>query len=162
MAWQPYRTYSEKARYIIEHNNYMIVSTSDKSGKPWAAPVFFAYDKNYTFYFLSAVDSRHAENIAENPNVAIVIFDSSTPVGQTDGVQMDAKVSFVPKKDLSKVITTYCDRLFPNSNILATERYDPKEYYEPSEFRFFRVEVVQAYTTGIDRRVDVDLNDIEK
>lgn len=162
MPWEPYRTYAEKARYIIEHNNYMIVATSDKKGKPWAAPVFFAFDKNYAFYFLSAVDSKHAENIAENPNAAVVIFDSSVPVGQSDGVQMEVKISFVPKKDLTKVITLYCDRLFPDSNIQATERYDPNEYSEPAEFRFFKVEVIQAYTTGIERRVDIDLNDREK
>jgi nitroimidazol reductase NimA-like FMN-containing flavoprotein (pyridoxamine 5'-phosphate oxidase superfamily) len=161
MPWQPYRTYAEKARYIIEHNNYMIVATSDKKGNPWAAPVFFAYDDKYNFYFLSAVDSKHAENIVENPKVCLVIFDSSAPVGQSDGVQIDAKASFVPRKEVTKVINIYCDRLFPDSNISATERYDPNEYVEPAEFRFLKVEVVQAYTTGIDRRVDVDLKDRE-
>ena len=159
MPWQPYRTYAEKARYIVENNNYMVVATSDKSARPWAAPVFYTHDEKYNFYFLSAVDSKHAENVRENPNAFIVIFDSTAPVGQSDGVQMEVKISFVGKKDLPKIIKLYCDKLFPDSNIPATERYNPAEYSEPSEFRFFKVEVVQAYTTGIERRVDVDLND---
>lgn len=162
MPWQPYKTYSEKARHIIEKNKYMIVATSDKKGRPWAAPVFFAFDNKYTFYFLSAVDSKHAENIKENPNVSIVIFDSTSPVGLSDGVQMEAKVSLVGEKDISKVIKTYCDRLFPDSSIPATQRYQPDEYMGASEFRFFKVEIVMAYVTGVDRRISIDLNDREK
>ncbi len=159
MAWQPYRTYSEKARHIVETNNYMVVCTSDKKGNPWAAPVFFVHDEKYNFYFLSAVDSRHAENILANPKTFLVIFDSSAPVGQSDGVQIEVTISAVGKKDLPDVIKLYCDKLFPDSTIPATVRYDPEEYAEPSEFRFFKAKIVQTYTTGIDRRVEVDLTD---
>ena len=118
MPWKPYRTYSEKARHVIETNNYVTVATTDNEGNPWAAPVFFAYDKDYNLYFLSAVDSRHAENLAQNPNIAAVIFDSTSPVGQSDGVQLEGKVIPVERKAVAKVINIYCKRLFPNSTSL--------------------------------------------
>lgn len=162
MPWKPYRTYSEKARHVIETNNYVTVATTDNEGNPWAAPVFFAYDKDYNLYFLSAVDSRHAENLAQNPNIAAVIFDSTSPVGQSDGVQLEGKVIPVERKAVAKVINIYCKRLFPNSDVPATERYIPDEYSGASEFRFFKITIVKAYTTGEDRRVEVDFNDKEE
>jgi len=159
MPWKPFKTYSEKGRHIISDNRYMVVATSDKKAKPWAAPVFFAYDSKYNFYFLSAVDSRHAENISENPNVSIVIYDSTSEIGLSDGVQIEAKASMVDEKDVARVIKIYCDRLFPNSDVPATQRYKPEQYSGASEFRFFKVQVVQTYVTGVDRRMDVDLAD---
>jgi general stress protein 26 len=155
--WKPYKTYEEKGRDLVSSNKYMVVATSSKSGEPWAAPVFFANDDKYNFYFLSAVDSKHAKNILENPKVALIIFDSGSPIGQSDGLQIQAKAAVVGKKEIENVIKTYCDRLFPDSDVPATSRYDPEEYLEPSEFRFFKAEITDAFVTGVDRRVKVDL-----
>lgn len=155
--WQPYKTYEEKARAIISGNRYMVLATCNKHAKPWATPVFYTYDRRYNFYFLSAIDSRHAGNILENSDVAIAIFDSAQDIGGSDGVQLEAAAHAVEKEDLKKVIELYCKRLFPDSEIPATERYNPDEYKEPSEFRFFKAAVTKAYITGVDRRVEIEL-----
>lgn len=34
---------------------------------PWAATVFFAHDRAFRFFFFSRADTRHAQNIAAQP-----------------------------------------------------------------------------------------------
>ena len=91
--------YDNKARIIIERSNYMVIGTSTKNGKPWTAPVLFVHDTSFNIYFLSAVDSLHAENILDDPNVSISIFDSHQRVGSYEGgVQAEGKAKPVGKK----------------------------------------------------------------
>lgn len=44
------------------------------------------------FFWVSSKDSHHSKLIRSNPQVAIVIFDSSAPEGEGDGVYFEAKV----------------------------------------------------------------------
>lgn len=149
--------YTEKAREIIDDNSYMVVCTATPEGKPWSAPVFFANDPDYReFYFISAIDSRHAEDIEANPRVALTIFDSSSPVGTSDGVQIDGTASVVEKEGINKAVKIYSDRLSKKSSSTDTN-YDPEEYLAPAEFRFFEVKAQKVYVTGADRRVEVDM-----
>ncbi len=152
-----YRTYGEMARHIIDQSRYMVIATSDKHARPWAAPVFFAYDDKFNLYFISAVDSKHAENISRNPYVAVSIFDSTQPIGMSDGVQIEGRTSVVERSKLKAVIDIYCSRLFNSANVSDSSRYNESEYSGASEFRFFKIEVTQAYVTGVDRRVKVEL-----
>jgi nitroimidazol reductase NimA-like FMN-containing flavoprotein (pyridoxamine 5'-phosphate oxidase superfamily) len=156
---EKYSSYNDKARKILQENKYMALATTDKDGKPWAAVVFYAYDADYSFYFLSATDSRHGKNISENPYVAAVIFDSKQKLRANSDVQFEGKASMVGEGELVKVINTYSDRLFPKSKTTPTERYDPRNYSEPSEFRFFKIDIKAIYTLGPDRRVEVSLNE---
>ncbi|HUZ60145.1 MAG TPA: pyridoxamine 5'-phosphate oxidase family protein [Hanamia sp.] len=153
----PFQSYEQKAENIIEVNKYMVVSTCGKKGKPWAAAVFYVYDYKGNFYFLSAVDSLHIKNGIENPNVSLVIFDSNQPLGTSDSVQVEGKLSVAKKADIKKVITLYCKKLFPRSELSPFERYNPDDYTGVSEFQFFKIEVAKAYTSGPDRRVEVEL-----
>ena len=150
--------YEKKAREIINNNSYMVVCTSDKSAIPWGAPVFFAHDKRYSkAYFISAVDSRHAENIESNPKVSIAIFDSNSPIGVSEGVQIEGTASAVGRTDIEDATKTYSARLSAKAN--TPEKYDPKLYLPPSEFRFFKVQFDCVYVTGEDRRTEVDLSE---
>ena len=149
--------YNEKAKEIIRWNKYMILATCDKGASPWASPVFYAYDKGYNFYFLSAIDSRHAENIVQNPKISVSIFDSNQRVGLSDGIQMEGDVEILEERDVEQTIELYSKRLFPESNMKGAERYNPKDYSESAEFRFFKITPSKIYVTGVDRRVEVNI-----
>lgn len=83
--------YIKEAKDIISSNIYMTVATASPKGDPWISPVFFAYDDTYDLYWVSDKDSRHSKLIRENNRVAIVIFDSSAPEGEGDGVYFEAQ-----------------------------------------------------------------------
>ena len=149
--------YAKKAMQIIDSNSYMVVCTSDKGAMPWGAPVFFAHDRKYSkAYFISAIDSRHAKNISGNSKVALAIFDSTSPIGISEGVQIEASAEMVGKAEIDEATKIYSARLSAKSN--APEKYDPKMYLPPSEFRFFRVKFDCVYVTGEDRHIEVDLS----
>jgi pyridoxine/pyridoxamine 5'-phosphate oxidase len=60
---------------LIAENRYMVLSTADPFGRPWASPVWFAPDGEDGFLWISRPDTRHSLNIAERPEIAIVIFE---------------------------------------------------------------------------------------
>jgi general stress protein 26 len=84
------RKIEEHAAKIVESNIYMTIATADQDGKPWASPVFFAYDEEYNLYWVSYKDSTHSKNIHSRKEVGIVIFNSTLPEGEGEGVYFDA------------------------------------------------------------------------
>ena len=75
-------------RKIIAENQYMTLATSD-GDRPWGAPVQFCCDENLDSYLVSLPTSLHAQHIAENPTVAMAIFDSRQPPFTGRGLQVD-------------------------------------------------------------------------
>jgi general stress protein 26 len=68
------------ARAIIDKSLYMVVSTADPSGQPWASPVYFAHRDYRDFFWISQPDATHSENLRERREVGIAIFDSSQSI----------------------------------------------------------------------------------
>ena len=153
-----FKSYVEKARHIIDENNYMVIATSGEDSTPWAAPVFYAYDKRYNLYFISAIDSRHAKDIAENPRVAVSIFNSTQNIGLSDGMQIEGRASEVNGAELKKALAVYMLRLYSGMAVPQRREFDVSYYTEPAEFRVFKVSIKKAYLNGVDRRDEVNLN----
>ena len=65
------------ARALLDANRYLTLGTVDPDGRPWTSPVYFASDGERVFYWMSATDAQHSRNLAERPQVSIVVFDSS-------------------------------------------------------------------------------------
>jgi nitroimidazol reductase NimA-like FMN-containing flavoprotein (pyridoxamine 5'-phosphate oxidase superfamily) len=82
-----------QAKTIIKSNIYMSIATADASGKPWISPVFFAYDESYNLYWVSDKNALHSQNIRTRPQIAIAIFDSTSPEGEGDAVYYAAEAT---------------------------------------------------------------------
>ena len=75
---------ADAARRMIEANSYLTLATADASGRPWATPVWFAHaesEAGYEFVWVSKPGARHSQNVAARPEIAIVVYDSTVPVG---------------------------------------------------------------------------------
>jgi len=83
-------TNEEKAKAIIQKISYITIATVSKDGMPWNAPVFAAYNKDYTFYWGTYRDSQKSKNIRANKNVFLVMYDSTVGPGQGEGVYIKA------------------------------------------------------------------------
>jgi nitroimidazol reductase NimA-like FMN-containing flavoprotein (pyridoxamine 5'-phosphate oxidase superfamily) len=81
------------AKNVIANNRYMTLSTASSDGRPWISPVFFSYDNQFNLYWVSNKNSRHSILIRQNPQVAIVIFNSQAADGEIDAVYIEATVS---------------------------------------------------------------------
>ena len=82
---------SKRAKEIIERILYITIASVSESGEPWNAPVYSAFDEDHNFYWGSHVDAQHSKNIRVNPNIFFVIYDSTIPAGEGEGVYIRAR-----------------------------------------------------------------------
>lgn len=69
------------AREIVDTNRYLTLATANAGGEPWASPLWYAHAGYREFLWVSRPATRYARHIAVRPEVAIVLFDSTAPVG---------------------------------------------------------------------------------
>jgi nitroimidazol reductase NimA-like FMN-containing flavoprotein (pyridoxamine 5'-phosphate oxidase superfamily) len=65
----------EEVTSLLFTSNFMTLATADGDGLPWVSPVEFACDEDLRFYWYSAFDARHSENVRANPRAALSIYD---------------------------------------------------------------------------------------
>jgi uncharacterized protein len=90
-------TMSEELRqrilsYLETHNTMTLATCT--GDVPWAATVFYASDE-LRLYFFSAPDSRHCQNLAANPRVAVTIQEDYKDWQKIKGIQLEGNVSMV-------------------------------------------------------------------
>jgi hypothetical protein len=83
----------EGAREIIDAGRYMTLATADAAGVPWASPVWYAPRGYSELFWISHADARHSHNLAERPQLSIVIFDSTVAPGHGQAVYMEAEAA---------------------------------------------------------------------
>lgn len=155
------RNAAEIAREVLDANLYMTLATADASGRPWATPVYFTPDGPARFYWISSPDTRHSRNIAERPEVGIVVFDSRVAVGQAEAVYMAGTAAQVADGELEACALLYSARL-PEAR-----RFGADELRAPAPFRLYRATITHhdillrggdpANLRGADDRMPVDL-----
>jgi nitroimidazol reductase NimA-like FMN-containing flavoprotein (pyridoxamine 5'-phosphate oxidase superfamily) len=65
------------ARTLLDTNRYLTLGTVDPHGRPWTSPVYFAAAGLRDFYWTSETGARHSRHLTAQPQVSIVVFDSS-------------------------------------------------------------------------------------
>ncbi|GIF70139.1 hypothetical protein Ais01nite_81740 [Asanoa ishikariensis] len=92
----------EMARQIIDDNKYLTLGTIGSDGRPRVSPVYFTHVGYRDFYWVSSPAARHSVNVAERPDVAIVVFDSTAAIGRGRAVYVDAVATQVPADELPR------------------------------------------------------------
>ena len=88
------------ARDVIATNRYFVLGTAHPDGQPRVSPVYFNHHEHRSFYWVSSPDSQHSRNIAADPRVNAVVFDSSTPPPENRAVYLTGTAVEVPDADL--------------------------------------------------------------
>jgi len=79
-----------QALAYLETHNVMTLATSGPDGA-WAAAVFYA-NRDFTLYFVSSPQSRHARDIARESRVAAAIHEDYREWPAIQGIQLSGKV----------------------------------------------------------------------
>jgi uncharacterized protein YhbP (UPF0306 family) len=96
--------------YLACHNT-MTLATCDAEA-PWAATVFYA-NEDLSLYFFSSPESRHCQNLARNPRVAVTIQEDYKDWRVIKGVQLEGGVSVIDSLlEKAKVMAIYA-RKYP-------------------------------------------------
>jgi uncharacterized protein len=78
--------------YLEMHNTMTLGTCSGDI--PWTATVFYASD-GLRLYFFSAPESRHCQNLAANPRVAVTIQEDYRDWRKIKGIQLEGIVMAV-------------------------------------------------------------------
>jgi hypothetical protein len=101
---------AEIARVVVDASMYMVLATADRAGRPWSSPVYFAHLGCREFFWVSSPQAAHSRNIAQRPQVGIVVFDSSTPIGTGQGLYMSAVAEAVDGAGIERAIDVFSRR----------------------------------------------------
>jgi nitroimidazol reductase NimA-like FMN-containing flavoprotein (pyridoxamine 5'-phosphate oxidase superfamily) len=138
------------ARAIIDANLYMVLATADRTGRPWASPVYFAMFGYAEFFWVSSPDATHSRNIAVRNDVGIVVFDSQTPIGTGQGVYMAAEAEEMTGTELERGIEIFSRRSLGHGGVAWT----PEDVQGPAPFRLYRATASEHSILARDGRPD--------
>ncbi len=140
------------ARRLVDANVYLTLATADDSGRPWATPVWYAARDCDEFVWVSRPDARHSLNIAARPEVGIVIFDSTVPVGGAAAVYVEAEAEQVGPDDRTNALAIFNGR----SEAQELRQWLESDVVAPAPHRLYRATARQIYTLDDkDRRIPV-------
>jgi hypothetical protein len=128
------------ARALIDANLYATLGTADRHGNPWVCPVYFATADYAELYWVSARDATHSRNIAERPQLSMVIFDSTVPTYTGRAVYLTGAATELTGGDLDRGIEIYPGA--PDHGATVMELHDVTP---PSDYRLYRAIVTAAF-----------------
>jgi nitroimidazol reductase NimA-like FMN-containing flavoprotein (pyridoxamine 5'-phosphate oxidase superfamily) len=142
------------AKAIIDANLYMVLGTADEDGYPWVSPVYYAPVDYREFVWVSRPETLHSHNLAGRPEVSIVIFDSSVPIGKGQGVYMAAAAEEVTGDARIAAMEVFSRRSLGHGG----REWTLEDVEPPAEFRLYSATAAAHYILGsIDRLVAVNL-----
>ena len=139
------------ARAIVDEIAFMTLATVDAEGTPWASPVWFGYSE---FLWISRPETRHSQNIAARPRIAIVIFDSRTPIDTGRGVYIEAEAHQVAGDvEIERVMAVFSER----SVAQGGSGWTADEVRAPAAFRPYCATATRTFLGVNDLRTEVRL-----
>lgn len=152
--------------FFVE-SKYMCLATSNLEGNVWAAPMTYVVDEDLNIYFHSALDSRHIENIKENPNVSFAIYDSNLLLGEIDGIQGSAIVGQLEDDKVPMVHKMFFEKHMPVEE-MRIKFAPPVESFLAEQFppkRFFKMVPSELYKKDLEnfmvaRRAKLELKEL--
>lgn len=152
------------AHRVIDGNQYMTLGTAEPDGRPRVSPVYFTHWAYRDFYWVSSPDAQHSANIAARPDVAIVIYDSTAPVGLGQAVYLTARAEQVPDAELAE----HCARAYAEVAPGAVA-FTPADLSGDADLRLYVARATRhevhirgrdpVHGTGVDRRLEIRLPD---
>jgi uncharacterized protein YhbP (UPF0306 family) len=133
----------------------MTLATANGDGRPWATPVWYAYDGYTDFLWVSRPEARHSRNLASRPQLAVVIFDSTVPVGHAQAVYVEALAEELSGAECERGIEIYSRR----SEAHGAGEWHGVDVTPPAPHRLYRARALEHFVLEAnDRRIPVRLS----
>jgi nitroimidazol reductase NimA-like FMN-containing flavoprotein (pyridoxamine 5'-phosphate oxidase superfamily) len=129
-------------RQIVDNALYLVLGTADADGRPWASPVYFAHDNYRDLIWVSKPEARHSRNIEVRPEVSVVVFDSSVPIGTGRGaVYMPGTAKEVSEAERDEALATFSRRSIAHGGREFTEA----DVLEPARLRLYKAIAAEQF-----------------
>ena len=98
----------ERIIKFIKRHHVLNLATVSEGGLPYCAACFYAYDaERNRLIFTSNEDTRHAQEMAQNPNVACAITLETRIVGKVQGTQICGRAERGDEEDKRQYIKRF-------------------------------------------------------
>ena len=142
------------ARELIDSVQYMTLATADEARAPVGVAVWFAHEGYGRFLWVSRPDARHSRNIGARPDVAIVIFDSTVPLGSGQAVYVEATAESLAGDEEERAIGVFSERSVAHGGAAWTA----EDIRSPAPLRLYLATASAQFVLGAnDERVAVSL-----
>jgi hypothetical protein len=91
----------QRAKELLKTVRHAALATVNTDGSPHNSPVFSTWDGGLNFYWASGQDTQHSQNIARDPRVFAVIFDS---LGQGGGLYLQGTAQPLEGEELTAAL----------------------------------------------------------
>lgn len=146
-----------EAREVLDATTYVVLSTAGLDGRPWATPVYFAHDGLDRVLWVSRPETTHSSNIAERPEISLVVFNSQVPVGSARAFYAQAVAELVPPDEIDADVAIFSARLEAG----GAPPWTAEQVRSPAELRLYRARISGAWVLatdgGPDRRIPVPI-----
>jgi nitroimidazol reductase NimA-like FMN-containing flavoprotein (pyridoxamine 5'-phosphate oxidase superfamily) len=159
-------THLAQAHHILQTERFCTLATVDRAGFPWASPLLYGYDAELTFYWSSAIASRHSVNLDETQGrCAVTIFDSHASPGKIAGLFLTGTGELVPEDRVAQAMEHLFARMDQRPDRTATD------YLGESPRRFYRFQPSEIWITGdrlpmgnqlVDTKVALDIEALRR
>jgi len=112
-------------RMLEAHNTVSLATCSD--GKPWAASVFFASDKNLNLYFVSDYRTRHARDIEEGGEVVATVNSDCRAWTDVKGLQIRGEVAKISGLSRANGLRVYLAKFADVKALFESPKGDDEE-----------------------------------
>jgi pyridoxine/pyridoxamine 5'-phosphate oxidase len=129
------------SRSLVAENSYLTLATAGADGVPWASPVWFAARELDVFVWASKPSARHSRNIAENPRVSLVVFDSSKAPGEGSALYVSADADLVDDSTFADALAVYNARSVQR----GLGQWDPAKLRESAKHRLYRAVALEVF-----------------
>lgn len=145
-------TEEQQAERVLAGTRYLVLSTADADGTPWATPVWYARD-GQRFFWVSRPGARHSANLEVRTEAALVIFDSQVPVGSASAYYAKSSAGQVAASDLAEGIAIFSRE----SEARGLPAWDLDRVTGEAPFRLYCAMVTESWVLaedgGPDRRL---------
>jgi hypothetical protein len=138
------------ARRLVETNRYMTLATADADGRPWVTPVWYAPQWPEALLWISRPGTRHSLNLAVRPELAIVVYDSTVPVGSAEALYLEARAEQLSGAEMERGIAAFS----AHSEAGGAGTFDADDVSGDGPFRLYRAAILDRWVLGPgDRRL---------
>jgi predicted pyridoxine 5'-phosphate oxidase superfamily flavin-nucleotide-binding protein len=142
--------FEDVARAVLDENRYVVLGTADRGGTPWVTPVFYTLSGYREVIWMSSPEARHSRNLAERPDVSLVVYDSRVEPGDGMAVYMCGVAAEVTGEAVAAVAAAYGDAALPKGG----RRVRPGEVTGDGIYRMYRATIREHWILDPDSRPD--------
>jgi nitroimidazol reductase NimA-like FMN-containing flavoprotein (pyridoxamine 5'-phosphate oxidase superfamily) len=129
---------------LIARNRYMTIATAGADGAPWVSPVWFAPWGEDRLLWVSDPAARHSRNLAARAEVAIVVFNSTVPVGGAEALYLRCTARELHDAELEAGIAAFSEHSVRG----GAAPWSLDDVTAPAKHRLYCATVAEAWELG--------------